>query len=232
MKICVLLLLLLSGWVSAQNRQVVEAISGEDLSPKVSYQLQFVFPEFRNGEVHFLGVPKVDGVLNYNILIGEMQFLDNNGVLALANVDRVLLVNIDGRKFYPFNSREFTEELFSIGNSFLRVRYRGRIAKHSKRGAFGMESSTTSITSYNTLLTDSRAHELNVPENVLISVNNVYYIVGSNGKHRHIRNVKAFTRQFPMFKSQINSFVNENRIRFNDQNDLITMFQFIDGLSN
>ena len=233
MKICVLLLLLLScGRVSAQNREIVEAVSGEDLSPKVSYQMQFVFPEFRNGEVVFVGVPRIGGVFNYNILIGEMQFIDNEQVLALANMNRVLFVSIDDRIFYPFNSREFTEELYSIGNIFLRVRYRGRAARHTQRGAYGMETSTASITSYSSLLADSRAHELTIPENVVITVNNIYYLVESNGKHKQIRNKRTFTRQFPMYKSQINSFVNENKIRFNNPNDLIAMFQFIDGLSN
>ena len=228
MKKCVCLLLaLFSVCVSAQKREIVEAASGEDLSKKASTQIQFLFPEFTNGEVYYVGTPKGNGKLNYNMLLGEMQFLENGKVLALANVSDVAVVNIDNRKFYPFNDKEFTEELLSTGKWKLRVRRKGNAASHSKRGAYGGYSSTSSITSYSSIDSDSRQHELSVIENVLISLNCFYYLVGTNGKYVLIRNLKTFTKQFPAHRAQIEAFVKEHNIKFDNENDLKKLLEYI-----
>ena len=215
-------------WLTAQNRQVVvEAVAGEDLSEKVAPQIQYVFPDFTDGDVYFSGMPKSGGKLNYNMLVGEMQFLDNNGkILALANVKNVVFININDRKFYPFNETEFAEELASIGTCFLRVRYKGNIAQHSKKGAYGTSSSTSSITSYSSISDGSRMHDLTVEEKVLITVNRLFYLVGLDGKYQLITNIKPFVKRFPEYKTLIENFVSENKTRFDNADDLKALLEY------
>ena len=225
-----ILLLLIPGWVSAQNRQIVEASSGEDLTRKASVQIQFLFPEFTGGDVYYKG-NKASGNLNYNMLLGEMQFLENNQVLALANVKDVMVVDINNRKFYPFNDKEFTEELMSTGAHRLRVRRKGTAAQYSKKGAYGTTSSTSSITSYSSIVSDGRQFDLNVKEEVLISLNCYYYLVGTNGKYVLIKNIKTFTKVFPSHQTQIEEFVKENRTRFDHEDDLKALLEFCSKLN-
>ena len=225
-KYVILLLSLFPLWVSAQKRETVEAAAGEDLSKKASAQMQFLFPEFTAGDVYYMNMPKGSGKLNYNMLLGEMQFLENGNVLALANVKNVSVVHIGKRKFYPFNEKEFTEELLSTDQWKLRVRRKGNAASHSKRAAYGGYSSTSSITSYSSIDSDNRHHELSVIENVLISLNCFYYIVGTNGKHILIRNLKTFTKQFPAHKAQIEAFVKEHNIKFDKDDDLKKLLEY------
>jgi len=231
MKKYVFLLLLIPVWVSAQNRQVIEAASGEDISQKVSTQMQFLFPEFTDGDVYYKGYSG-KGKLNYNMLLGEMQFLENNQVKALANARDVVVLNIDKRRFYPFNEKEFTEELLSTGKYQLRVRRRGNVAQHSKKGAYGMDSSTSAITSYSSINSDNRQYNLTVEEKVLISLDYFYYIVGSNGKYILIKNAKTFTKQFPQYRAQIEEFVQDNKIRFDNEDELKALLKFCSNLGN
>ena len=232
MKKYIILFLFIPGLLSGQSRQIVESVSGEDVSKRVSHRMQYVFPEFTNGEVFYIGMPKVSGSLNYNMLVGEMQFVENGQVLALADIERVLLVSIDNRKFYRFKKNEFAEELYSTGSCFLRARYRGNAVTHGKKGAYGTTSSTASITSYSSYSANNQTFNLNVAEEVLVSVDNFYYLVGTNGKYTQIKNVKAFTKHFPKYKSQIEAFVKENNIKFNDQNSLISLLAFCSTLEN
>ena len=225
MKRYIILLLLIPAWVSAQKKQIIEATSGEDLSKKVSLQIQFLFPEFTNGDVYYKGY-RGSGKLNYNMLLGEMQFVENNQVQALDNVKDVIVVTINNRNFYPFNEKEFTELLQTTGDYQLRVRRKGNTASHSKKGAYGTYSSTSSITSYSSINSDNRMYDLNVQEEVLISLNYFYYLVGSNGKHVQIRNIKAFTKLFPAYRTQIEEFAKEHRTRFNHEDDLKTLLEF------
>jgi len=215
--------------VSAQNKQVVETASGEDLSKKVSAQMQYLFPEFTNGEVYYKGF-KGNGKLNYNMLLGEMQFVENNQIQALANVKDVILVTINNRRFYPFNDKEFTEELLTTGDYRLRVRRKGNTASHSKKGAYGTWSSTSSITSYSSISSDNRTHDLTVQEQILISLNCFYYLVGTNGKHIQIRNIKTFTKQFSAYRAQIEAFVQEHHTRFDHEDDLKALLEFCSKL--
>jgi len=223
-------LMLFSIGASAQKREIIETASGEDLTKKVSIQIQYLFPEFTRGDVYYLGSPKGSGMLNYNMLLGEMQFLENGQVLALANVKNVVVVTINNRKFYLFNEKEFVEELLSTDQWKLRVRRKGNVAEHSKKGAYGTTSSTSSITSYSSISADNQQHNLSVVENVLISLNCFYYLVGTNGKYVQIKNHKTFTKQFPEHKALIEAFVKENKIQFDNENDLKTLLEYCSKL--
>ena len=229
MKRYMFLLLLFSGWVSAQNRQVIEAVSGEDLSKKVSVQMQYLFPEFTNGDVFYRG-NKGSGKLNYNMLLGEMQFIENNQIQALDNVKNVIVVTINNRNFYPFDDKEFTETLLATGNYQLRVRRKGNVASNGKKGAYGTYSSTSSIMSYSSINSDNRMYDLSVQEEVLISMNHFYYLTGLNGKHVHIRNIKAFVKSFPSHRAQIDQFVKEHHTRFDQEDDLKTLLEYCSKL--
>ena len=231
MKKYIFLLLLIPVSVSAQNRQVIEAASGDDLSQKVSTQFQFLFPEFTNGDVFYKG-NKGSGKLNYNMLLGEMQFLENGQILALANVRDVVMLNIENRRFYPFNDKEFTEELKSTGKYQLRVRRKGNVAQHSRKGAYGMDSSTSAISSYSSINSGNRQYDLTVAEKVLITLNHFYYLVGPNGKHVLIKNVKTFTKQFPQYRAQIEAFAKAQRIQFDNEDDLKSLLDFCSKLEN
>ena len=225
-------MLLIPVWVSAQNRQIVEAASGEDLTKIVSAQFQFLFPEFTDGDVFFAGSPKGSGKLNYNMLLGEMQFMEKDRVLALANVKDVTVVNIDNRKFYPFSGgKEFTEEIMTADKVKLHVRRKGNATQHSKKGAYGTSSSTSSITSYSSLYSDNQQYNLAVVENTLITLNNFYYLVGSNNKYVLIKNSKAFTKLFPAYRAQIDAFVKEHKTRFNNEADLKALLDYCSKLN-
>ena len=235
MKKCTLLLLLFPCWISAQNTQIMKAVSGEELSTKVSAQMQYLFPEFTGGEVYFKSYT-ANGSLNYNMLVGEMQFMENDQVLALDNLKDVVMLRISSRRFYPFNDREFTEELLSTGKYQLRVRRKGTVTPQGRKGAYGTYSSAGSITaigsysSYNGNSTSITRTNLSVEDKVLINLDCFYYLVGTNGKHIQIKNVKTFTKQFPAHRKQIEAFVIEQNIRYNNEDDLKTLLEYCSKL--
>jgi len=229
MKPYIILLLFLPVCVSAQKKQIIEASSGEDLSKKVAAQMQYLFHEFTNGDVYYKG-NKGSGKLNYNMLLGEMQFVENNQIQALDNVKDVIVVIIDNRRFYPINDKEFAETLLTTNKYQLRVKRKGNVASHGKKGAYGTWSSTSSITSYTSINSDSRTYDLSVHEEVLITLNCFYYLVDSNGKYIQIRNIKAFTKQFPAYRTQIEGFVKEHNTRFDHVDDLKALLEYCSTL--
>ena len=227
-----LFLLLLFPWlVSAQNKQVIDVASGEDLSMKISYQFQYLFPEFTNGDVYFNG-HKGSGKLNYSLILCEMQFMENDQVMALSNVKDVLMVNIDNRKFYPFNTKEFTEELLTTSKYQLRIRRKGSATQPTKKGAYGDNSGTSAITSYSSINNGARQQDLTVDAKVVITLNYFYYLVGETGKHKLIKNVKTFTKLFPAYSEKIKVYVKEHQTQFDKEEDLKTLLNYCSKLGN
>ena len=233
MKKIFILFLLNPIWIMAQNIQVIETVSGEDIAKKISSQMQYLLPEFTDGIVTFSNQPKATGKLNYNLLIGEMHFMDNNQqVLALSDRTNVLMIAIGNRKFYPYKGNEFAEELQSADNCSLRVRYQATVAQQGSKGAYGTTSTTTSSKSYSSINSDGIQYNLPAEGSVLVSVNRMYYLAGKNGKYTLIINTKTFTKQFPKYKLQIETFVKQNSIRFNNDKDLKALFTYCIQLNN
>ena len=221
-----------SSWINAQNSEVIEAVSGENLNEKISNQMQYLFPDFTDGYVFYKGMPQISGKLNYNMLIGEMHFIDaNNKILALSNVSDVLMISIGDRKFYHHSDEEFVEELLLDDKLQLLIKRNGNVASHGKKGAFGMSSSTTSITSYSGINNseNNTYSNISVVEDVIITLNNTYYL-SVNNKRIQIINQKTFTKQFSKYKTQIEKFVKEQNIRFDNEEDLKTLIKYCNTL--
>ena len=223
-----ILMLLFPGWIFAQERQIIEANSNTDLTNKLSTQMQYIFPEFTDGQVFFLKASAGTGKLNYNMLIGEMQFLDNAEVLALV-AKEISEVNINNRRFFPYKGNEFAEELLSTDKYKLLVRRKGNVAPFAKKGAYGTSSSTSAITSYSSINSDGNNYNLSVANDVLITVRYFYYLMGENGKYTQITNTKTFTKLFPALRTQIETFVKEQKIRFDKEDDLKKLLVYCSG---
>ena len=221
-----------AGWVAAQDKQVIETSSGENLAEKVLPQVQYIFPEFTTGDVYFLDDSKGSAMLNYNRLIGEMQFLEGNNVMAIDEVKKIIFVDINHRKFYPLNRNEFTEELLTTRTYALHVLHRAYATPHSKKGGYGTSSSAAAITTYNAISGSNKMHDLTVTENVLITLHQKYYLVGAKGRHILIKNSRTFTKLFPNHREQIETFVMDNDLWFHKEEDLKKILEYCNNLSN
>src|SRR3979490_1611624 len=77
--------LLFSICVQAQNNKI-EVKSTEDLKETLTTQARYKYPDFSNAIIYFKNRAATAAPLNYNLLLGEMQFVDNTGdTLSVAN---------------------------------------------------------------------------------------------------------------------------------------------------
>ena len=223
--------------------QIVEVILDDvDFLNQISYSMQYLFPAFTEGVVYYKNRPKSIGKLNYNILLGEMHFEENGQTLALDNVNDVVMVVIDDRKFYPFKGDEFCEELLSTETGDLLVRHKGNMTTHSKTGGYGVKSisSVTAVSSVLLPLYNSTEAKFNagitqtkfpvVQEDMILVTNYFYYLQGTNGKRTMIKNLNAFTSKYPAHKAKIRTFVKENKIKLDNRVDLIRLLDYCASL--
>ena len=220
--------------LSAQDREVITVSSNDNIAELISEDKQYIFPEFTSGRVIYKTKrPVGGGKLNYNLLFGEMVFIDPaNEIFALEDVKDILMVVIDNRRFYPHRNEEFTEELFETTSEVqLHIKREFTIISDGKEGAYGLSFSAASISHYSHVdAQGSSRQQLAIKENMLVQRKNTYYLVGKNDKHKLIKGVKTFQELFPKQKKQIESFVKEHNISFNKEEDLMNLIKYCDTL--
>ena len=232
MKKLIILFFLFPMFISAQDKVILDVASGEDLSNRVSSGMQYVFPEFTNGVVYFENGRKSGSMLNYNMLLGEMQFVDKEVVMSLLTLKDIQMIIIDNRKFIPYNESEFCEELITARDVRLCVRRNARSIERSKVGAYGTATATGSSTSYNSLVGNSntgKQYDLTVQSKVLVSTNTTYYLM-DKGKYYQIKNQKSFTKLFPVNSAKIEAYVKEHNTNFKNEDDLEALFAYCSNL--
>ena len=225
-----IILFLLPMYISAQEKVMLDVVSGEDLGNRVSTGMQYVFQDFTKGEVHFKNGRKNSSMLNYNMLLGEMQFLDNEEILSLLTLKDIQMIIINNRKFFPYNNSEFCEELHMTGDVRLCVKRNARPLEQSKVGAMGIETSTRSSTTYNSIDNNSGVrNDLEVQRKILVSTKDTYYLM-NKGKYYQIKNQKSFTKLFPVHSAKIEAYVIEQDTDFKNEEDLEALIAYCSNL--
>ncbi|MDR1197751.1 MAG: hypothetical protein LBK94_01890 [Prevotellaceae bacterium] len=113
------LLLLICSICTAQEKVKVENvnINEEDILDALPRNAVYIFPDFIKGKVFFDNGATSTAELNYNTLLGEMQFLDKDGnILSLANPQDVTYITIDKKVFYYVTDKAFAELLVNSDN--------------------------------------------------------------------------------------------------------------------
>jgi len=215
--------------------QVFEVAQGDDLSKAVPKESQYIFDEFVDGRVQFKNGTFTVGKMNYNVLLGVMQFMDTgtNDVLSLSNIDQINSVTIKGRRFIPAKVKEEFMEVMISGPISFGVRYKGDAISISKEGAYGSVSTAVGgTTSYSVYSPGDNVlnQNLAIKEQIAVKLFSFCYLI-KDGKPVAIKGAKTFLNTYPKDKTAaINSFVNEHKLNFNSLDGLIELVRYANGL--
>ena len=233
MKTMIFTLLLLLGLPVhsyARSQQDLKKIeSGTDVEQMASQEQLYLFQNFEDGVVIKKNGAFARGKLNYNLVVGQMQFIDpaTEERLALADIATVATVSISGRSFIPLSARgEFLEILVDGANS-LGVKRRTITRTYGKEGAYGVIHTSASIESVQTLpLSERPAEAFSVSNYQLISSQSLFYLV-TNGKRKLIQNKKTILNAYPKsVRPQIDQYISDSNIDLRNEQELITLINF------
>ena len=222
------LLVHISGWAMSQA-ELVTTSSNDNLTNSMSSSKQYLLPDFANGTVYYKNTQTGSAKMNYNIVLGEMQFMTSDQkVMSLDNVSEVKEVIIGDRKFYPVSGEEFAEVL-DYGNVQLLVNKKYEFSPHGKKTAYGGYSSTSSITNYGNIESGSRSLALSTDELLLAKIGVSYYLV-LNNKRTAIKTLQAVYKQFSKNKAEVEKFVKENNIKITDEDGMKSLVKYCSTL--
>jgi hypothetical protein len=189
----------------------------------MSAQTNYVFPEFVAGEVYY-GQSAVSAFINYNLFSSNILALDGKKKKSLTDVDKIEYVSAGNRRFISLNDNTFGEILVD-GGLTLAVKYSGTVVTANEN------VKSLSRTALNKLLDSGNP----LPAGVSIAIDSAYYFIkqrnqqkmfylpGANvTKATHSGIIKLFSKN----KSEINSFIESNKIDFSSFASLKKLVEF------
>ncbi len=217
------LLLVIIVTVSAQTVQTTRVKAGDDVSKAISDYGTYRFPSFTEGIIFLKNGAASRQQINYNFLVGEMQFIGSNGdTLAIANSDEVKFINISDTVFYY--NKGYMEQLVDDDTLHLAVQRNIKI-DYEKVGAYGQSNPASAIDNNQSFFEGSNAYHLTINQDAVIKNTTTYYLISKN-EPAVIANKANFIKIFPADKTRISSFIKDNNIDFKKAADLEKLLAF------
>jgi len=133
------------------------------------------YPVFTSGVIYFKDGNTPSALLNYNFLLGEMQFIAPKGdTLSIANEKTIKLITIKDDSFYY--DKGYLELIMTGSVVKLVMKQKINVTGTQKIGAYDQPSAVSSISSYTTFSSGPRSYKLNVRQDVLLSKETSYYL--------------------------------------------------------
>lgn len=173
-----------------------------------------LFPTFTDGIVTFKDGSQYSAKFNYDTYSDQMQFLDkNNSKITFAEPQKVLMIEISGRKFY-YLKKHFVELIYDdLVPLYVRIHQE---VIGDKNVDFGYGSSGSRIQTISSIYTQNgtaiRTSELD--EDFLFLKTNIYYVT-NKGKTRTVLNKKELLNCFSSKKGLILNQIEKQKTNFN-----------------
>lgn len=226
-----LCLILLCGSVSFAQKK--EKIKMKPTEGKVSSSVRsqaYYYPQFQKGKVQFISGVTSSGTLNYNMLTGEIEFINpDKDTLALDNMYTVNMITIGTDTFYyDTDSNLLLKLVEQVNGKKLLVKEKYTLTDVKNVGAMGMESSTVSPTS--TTNTDFRNNQNKLKPNESLTYSaKSYYYLGTQSEYMPVTKANII-KLFPTHSETLKEYMKENKLTLNNEEEIKKVFQYASSL--
>ncbi len=219
----ILLQLLHIAW--GQETEKITVKSGEDISAALSSYGMYRLPAFTYGTVVFRDGGTAGGKMNYNIFLGEIQFIDSKGdTLSVANPETIDSVSIDSNLFYYKNGYL---QVVAAHGMYKLVKKEKIEFRPIKIGAYGNQSPGNSIESYGRVSTLPYVNnnQFTLNEDIIVIKETSYFLFYKKFREEKA-NRQGFLAAFPAIKKQTDDFITTGKINFKKEEDLKKLLLF------
>ncbi|RAK02814.1 hypothetical protein LX87_00934 [Larkinella arboricola] len=216
----------------AQTAPTIRVKGGPNWQRSVPFEERYRYPQFRTGTITYRNGLAATGRFNYNILIGEMQFIDAKGdTLALANENTIRAVQVAQTTFVYDQKYGFMEVTADYNTVKLAMKPIFKTVRAEKNGAYNQSSGTSSITQYKSFIgSTGQLARLEQEGDLLLEKEVVYLVIDPNNRFYRLSR-GSILKIFPKNKSAIEAYLKAESIDFKKEADLKKLLQFCSELS-
>jgi hypothetical protein len=221
----------------AQTTDVIRVKGGIGKEKNVRFVDRYRYDQFRDGKVLFHNGSAAAAKFNYNVLLGEMQFIDAKGdTLALANEPVVRLVGIDGpssrQDLFMFDqTKGYMEVIADYGAAKLAVKQGLKTTKVERKSAYDQSSGASAITNYQFHSAGNASiAKLDTKGDLLLIKDRSYFFIDQNSRF-HPANRASILKVFAKHRDQIATYLASESIDFNKEDDLKKLLNYCSDLT-
>ena len=215
----------LNSIVGAQKRKTYTINPGVKATEVIPADELFLYPNFTTGKVYFKTGTNSPGLLNYNFLLAEMQFIDPKGdTLSLADEITIGYIAFTRDTFYYDNG--YLKFIRNSGEFKLAQKQFFVLANKEKIGAMGIKTSSSSIDTYTRLPGNNRfkSNGLVAQEVLTLARYDLYYF-GDKFNHFKRLNKKNLIEAYPAKAKEIRDYFKENSLKETKEQDLVKLME-------
>jgi hypothetical protein len=216
-------ILFLTTCLSAQKKEIYTVTAGTKVQDCIPFQEMYRYPEFTDGNVFFKNGAHSGSQLNFNFLLGEMQYIQSKDTLSIANEKDISLVTVAGDTFYFDNGYV---ELISGGQIKVGIKQFFELRETVKKDSYGSAGSGSATDSYSTLQTPGKNYNLVINQDRIFEKTSKYYLATPTSGFVFF-NKKQVMQLFPQKKDVIQNYLKSNKVDFNSKNDLLRFADFL-----
>jgi hypothetical protein len=212
--------------LSSLHGQYFKAITVESGTPvyeKFPLGVRYLYPQFTDGEVVMRTGTVSSSKLNFNLLLGELEFISNKDTLMIARKKDLNIVTVSQDTFIY---RSGYLKLIHSGIVKVLVRDKYKLTDIVKKGAMGAPNRNSAIDSYTAIPTDKQLLALVPSEDLVFRRTLEFYILTSDGDLVDFRK-KNIMELYPKNENEIQKFLKTNKINFEEQADVIKLADFL-----
>jgi len=215
----------------AQEAATFRIKSDADLKYAIPVASRYRYPQFKEGTVSFLNGSSANAKLNYNFMLGEVQFIGAvRDTLSLANEQTIKKIQIGENQFYYDVSHGYVESIADYIKVQLVVKTMFKVAAVEKMAGMGKSSATSSIKELNVLSTgNSSVQKLASKGDVILSKEKTYFLMDQNNRF-YKPNKSGLLKLFSNHKKAIDTYSKEESIDFDNEESLKKILLFCSQL--
>jgi hypothetical protein len=203
----------------AQAIETRRAQAGEDISKFISENGAYRFPAFAAGTYMLKDGSVSPATLNYNILIGEMQYITRRDTMSISNPQDFNFFKVNNVSFY---FRDGYKEVIQDYDSYkLAVAIEISLAAE-KVAAYGSPAGASKVSALSHF-DGNITYQLKPRENTVVTKKITYYILDKD-KLSEPATKKNFLKIFS--KVPVAEYLKANSINFNKVEDLKKLLEF------
>ncbi len=212
---------------SAQPGPPIRVKAGEAIGSAIPPEKRYRYEAFRPGSVRYVSGTSSQARFNYNLLLGEMQFIDGKGdTLSLAGEATLDHVRVGDDLFHYDPENAYLEVIADFNPVKLARKQRLVMMENEKEAGYGQSTGASAVRSYNSYATqNSPLHRFRPKGDVLFNREETYFLIDGNGRSHKARRA-AVLKVYGRHKKAVEQYLKEQPVDFGQAEDLKKLLRF------
>jgi len=220
-------ILTLNTILSAQKEDLTTVKSGYRILDFFPFESRYRYPQFIQGRVIFKNNIFSSFKLNYNYLLGEVEFIQGKDTMVIVNKKDIRHIVIEKDSFYY--DKCYMEVVAHNGPIRIMLNEYIKLKEIQKKDSYGVSGTGSSTESYNSLPADGNYYKLHANSDMVFQRMRDYYLsTPDNGFQPFTK--KNVLKLFPKNENAIKDYLKSNDIDFGSREDLIKLAGFLQSL--